>query len=612
MSNNKVDIFVSGAGPTGLFFTYLMAQRGHTVYCVDPKSGPTDQSRALLTTSRTLEILESQGLASGFLSEAYAFSGTRMFRHGAPIAQMEACGESPFSQVTLMIQSKTEEFLANRIKEDTECDVHWNTELVSYVQEEDKVVATVRDIYTKQEHMIEAKYIVGADGSHSRVRKGDPDWTYEGTTIQTKFALADLVLKGDQIHEVNNKFNLFTNDYSMFGMGRINHPSDTDENPIFRVFGNLEAYERQEGISEVTHGLRDKKEQETPSLEFVQSWMDKMTAPMKFEASKLVWSSYFKINERMANGLRRRRAFLVGDAAHCHSPAGGQGMNMGIQDAFNLAWKMSDVLKGVAADPEKLLNSYNDEREPIIKATIKKTGDATQTGTSGGYLSQVLRASFMTVVLMVPQVRHYAFKNLMQLNLTIDPKTSDIMDTSDKGLTSVGEFVPDCGRLRKSIIPRHQKPGLIQRYTLRDLVTFVQTYSVIFIGTCLPNQTPNMDLMEKFWKKTRKYPVKRLVIQSVWHVLRAGQFPSFVDMEEEQEEAKNSFFSEERMDSSISVTNVIGLYPLISSYFATPNPPSVLLVVRPDMYIAQSKFLNNESDLDNALKFLSTTFTRSQ
>ncbi|KAI7890806.1 FAD-binding monooxygenase [Mucor mucedo] len=314
MSQIKVDVLVSGAGPVGLFFAYQMAKRGHSVFCVDPKLGPTDQSRALLISARTLEILEARGLVAEILSKAYVTSGMRMHRNGVYKAQIEADADTPFSHITVLMQGITERILVDRLNEDTGCRVNWNTELVSYTQNKDSVTSIVRNVQTKEEQQIESTYIIGADGSHSRVRKSNPDWTYEGVSVQTKCFVADLTLKGDNIEKMTDKSNVFMKGSHALGVIRLLPLKETDDDSHhFRIFGNLEAYQcSEQNQNDPTHGLIDKNQEEPPTLEFLQSWVDEITCPLKLEASDIVWSSYFKINERIANGFRKNRAFLIG------------------------------------------------------------------------------------------------------------------------------------------------------------------------------------------------------------------------------------------------------------------------------------------------------------
>jgi hypothetical protein len=191
--------------------------------------------------------------------------------------------------------------------------------------------------------------------------------------------------------------------------------------------------------------------------------------------------------------------------------------------------------------------------------------------------------------------------------VTIDPN-SGIMGTSDKGLIQIGQFLPETGTLRRSILPKSKRPHrVIQRNSLHELLLGNENYTAILVGTCFSGQLPNNYLIEKFWKETRSYPIRRLVIQSACHCHLMGKYPDYV-LKEEESIAEESFYSEERIDLPISVTNRVGLFPLLNSYFASEKPPSVLLIIRPDLYIAHSKLINNEGELDSALQFLSSTF----
>ncbi|KAG0766766.1 hypothetical protein G6F24_003344 [Rhizopus arrhizus] len=591
----QVDVLVSGAGPVGLYFSYLMALRGHSVYCLDPKIGPTDQSRALLVTSRTMEILEGKGLAGEFLADGFISSGIRVFR------------DTLFPHMTAVMQSRTEYILTDHLEKSTSCQVHWENELISYTQDDEKVISIVLDKKTGQEHKVQSRYIIGADGSHSRVRKGCPDFTYEGVAIDTKFFLADLTIEGENIKNMRDRMNMFVTHLGFMGMVPINPCSkEKEKEHVFRVFANLEAYQRSEtNQNNSTHGLT--KKNEAPTLEFIQSFIDKATAPLKFETKDLIWSSYFKINERMANNYRHKRAFLMGDAAHCHSPAGGQGMNLGLQDADNLAWKLSDVLNGYAVHPDELLDSYHAERYPHASATIKTTGNATQTGLSEGYIMKTIRETAIQAAFVIPQIREYAFKNTMQLYVTIDASTSKILGTSDKGLIKPGYFLPDTEPLRQHKFGK--RLGIIPRLNLRETLIQNDKFAVIFIGTCYSGANPNKDLMAAFWKYARSYPVKRIVVESSWHV-HFNHYPDFV-LQQEEHDAQSSFYSEERLDSTLSLTSRSGLLSYFPKYLSGPTPSAVLFV-RPDLYVAQSKIVYNKDDLKAAMEYLNVIYVNKE
>lgn len=196
---------------------------------------------------------------------------------------------------------------------------------------------------------------------------------------------------------------------------------------------------------------------------------------------------------------------------------------------------------------------------------------------------------------------------MYQLYVAVDP-SSNILGTSDKGLIEAGHFLPETGNLRKGILPKSKKPHkIIQRNTLRELLIGNENYTAIFIATCFQVQLPNDDLIEKFWTSTRSYPIRRLVIQSAWHSHVMGKYPKYV-LKEEEAIAEESFYCEEKLDPSNSVASRVGLFPLLKAYFASEKPPSVLLIIRPDLYVAQSKIINNETELNGALEFLGSTF----
>lgn len=178
------------------------------------------------------------------------------------------------------------------------------------------------------------------------------------------------------------------------------------------------------------------------------------------------------------------------------------------------------------------------------------------------------------------------------------------MGTSDKGLIKAGDYLPDTGFLRKSIVPRSMKK--IERLSLGEVLIGCNQYTVIFVGTCFSGTSPNLDMVERFWKNTTIYPIRRLVIESAWHCQSISQFPKFVG-EAERMIAEESFYSEERMDLSISVTNRVGLYAFLPN---SGKPPSAVVIVRPDSYIAHAKIVTSIAELDEALKFLSFALTQ--
>ena len=188
---------------------------------------------------------------------------------------------------------------------------------------------------------------------------------------------------------------------------------------------------------------------------------------------------------------------------------------------------------------------------------------------------------------------------------------SNILGTSSEGLIEAGTFLPPTGTFRKSYVSQKNKPRTLERKTLREIFIGNHQFTAIFIGTCPAGYKPNVHLMEKFWKDTRGYPIRRLVIQSSYHSHVMKILPNYVDKDEEAI-AEASFYSEEQLDVSISLTNRVGLMSWFTSYFGDKIPPSVVLMVRPDQYIAEAKLVKHEKDLDEALTFISSHYIRSK
>ena len=180
---------------------------------------------------------------------------------------------------------------------------------------------------------------------------------------------------------------------------------------------------------------------------------------------------------------------------------------------------------------------------------------------------------------------------------------------SDKGLIEAGHFLPETGALIKSIITSNSshRTHRIERFSLRELLVANDKYTVIFVGTCLSSNIPNLHLIEKFWKDTISKPIRRLVIQSACHSNFMAKLPEYV-LEEEASIAEESFYSEERIDFPNSVCNRVGLYSFLNSYFAGEHPYSVVLFVRPDLYVSHAKLVKNESELDEVLQCINTLF----
>ncbi len=191
--------------------------------------------------------------------------------------------------------------------------------------------------------------------------------------------------------------------------------------------------------------------------------------------------------------------------------------------------------------------------------------------------------------------------------MTIDASTSKILGTSDKGLIKPGYFLPDTEPLRQHKFGK--RLGIIPRLNLRETLIQNDKFAVIFIGTCYSGANPNKDLMAAFWKYARSYPVKRIVVESSWHV-HFNHYPDFV-LQQEEHDAQSSFYSEERLDSTLSLTSRSGLLSYFPKYLSGPTPSAVLFV-RPDLYVAQSKIVYNKDDLKAAMEYLNVIYVNKE
>ncbi|ORZ03014.1 FAD-binding monooxygenase, partial [Syncephalastrum racemosum] len=308
------DCFISGAGPVGLFFAYQLAKAGHSVYICDAKKSPAQyQSRALGMTARTIEVLENRGVASHFLKEASVIRGVEVFIYGSKAGTISVSAlDNPYPHLTGLPQDRTETILGDLLGA-LGTPIHWETSCVDYSQSDDGVEVRIKRHQEgegdQQEEVIRAKYIVGADGTHSQVRRVTDSWTYEGYAVATRFALADVVLKGEDAEKyLSNALygKMFYQEKGVFGLFPLKVYEDGSVR--VRAFGNLGSYELDKTErNSSTHGIESEL-----SLEDLQKVIDERLAPLKVTVTDPTWISNFRINERKANGFRRGRAFVMG------------------------------------------------------------------------------------------------------------------------------------------------------------------------------------------------------------------------------------------------------------------------------------------------------------
>ena len=329
----KCQVLVVGAGPVGLTMAAELARYGVGVRIVDKAAQRTDKSKAMVLWSRTLELIDRMGCGAAFVDAGLKARGANIIAGATTIAHVGFEGlETPHPYALMLPQSDTERLLEQHLNA-LGVEVERQVELTRFVADEDAATAFLRRPDGREEKL-DVDWMIGCDGAHSVVRHG-LGVEFEGDTLVTGWILADLHLAGGA--------------------------APPDEIEIYwHADGVLLMFPIAPGRYRVIADVGDVKAGEHPSeptLEEVQALIDRR-GPGGIKATAPVWLSPFRINERKVADYRAGRVFLAGDAAHIHSPAGGQGMNTGMQDAFNLAWKLALVCRGLA-NPEPLLSSYS-------------------------------------------------------------------------------------------------------------------------------------------------------------------------------------------------------------------------------------------------------------
>jgi 2-polyprenyl-6-methoxyphenol hydroxylase-like FAD-dependent oxidoreductase len=380
-------VLIVGAGPVGLTMALSLKRLGVNVRIVDKAAAPTDKSKALVLWPRTLEMLDIQGCAQQFVDSGEKVIGARILANGRLLVQVRLdTARSVYSYALMIPQSQTELLLAQQLSV-LGVSVQRCIELTSFVDEGSAVSASVRHA-SGQEEIIRCAYLVGCDGAHSTVRHG-LDVQFEGSTMPSEWLLADVDIDGE----------IPRNEMTICW---------TTEGVL--VFFPI-AGERFRVIADVAPSAASDA---PPELEQVQTLLDQR-GPSKVRAHDPIWLSRFRINERKVKDYSRGRVFLAGDAAHVHSPAGGQGMNTGMQDALNLAWKLAMVWHRNAQS--SLLDSYSIERSAIGDQVLRNASNMTKVGIVHNPILQEIRGLAATALGHIPALRQRFVDQLTEIDL---------------------------------------------------------------------------------------------------------------------------------------------------------------------------------------------------
>jgi 2-polyprenyl-6-methoxyphenol hydroxylase-like FAD-dependent oxidoreductase len=395
-STTKTQVAIIGAGPTGLSLACQLVRHGIDFVIVDKNQGLTPYSKAIGVQARTLEIYEQIDLAQKAVEGGAIAGKVRMLEGGEMRAELDFSnighGLSSYPYMLLLEQSKNEkllyEYLQNHGRE-----VRWNTSFESLTQTKGGVRANLKTDGGGSD-VIEARYLGGCDGAKSLVRHA-AGLAFEGSTLERMFFVADVQVdwkfSHDSLHVCLARASLL----ALF-------PLKGDKR--YRIVGTFpEQFAKDEG---------------DVLFEEIEKQI-KQDAQIELDIHDVEWFSTYKVHTRHVNRFSAGKCFLAGDSAHIHTPAGGQGMNTGIQDGYNLAWKLALVLKGRAG--EKILETYNEERLENAKNLTRTTDRMFQFLASPEWLIAFLRTNVIPPVasflVSLDAVRNFVFPLISQIGI---------------------------------------------------------------------------------------------------------------------------------------------------------------------------------------------------
>jgi 2-polyprenyl-6-methoxyphenol hydroxylase-like FAD-dependent oxidoreductase len=391
---NRTDVLIVGAGPTGLVLALWLTKLGVKVRILDKTAGPGTTSRALAVQARTLELYRQLDLTDAVLEHGHRNPAVNLWVRGKRAAHLLfetiGVGLTPYPFLHVFPQDEHEALLVERLLA-LGVAVERGAELLGFEDTGDRVAARLR-MADGAEATCEASYIAGCDGARSRVRESIGAG-FPGGTYRQLFYVADVEAQGPAI---NGELNI-----------------DLDEADFCAIFPLAG-----EGRARLIGTVRDERADHPETLTFADV-SGRAIESLKVKVRRVNWFSTYHVHHRVADHFRKGRAFLLGDAAHIHSPAGGQGMNTGIGDAINLAWKLAAVVAGRA--PDGLLDSYEAERAPFARRLVATTDRAFSIATADGPVADIVRTRIAPLVLSgvvrIEAAREYLFRTVSQITL---------------------------------------------------------------------------------------------------------------------------------------------------------------------------------------------------
>lgn len=382
-------VLIVGAGPVGLTLAMELTRYGVPVRIVDKAPSRTDKSKALVLWSRTLELLERGPGSARFINAGFKVNAVNMISGDKLIGHVDMSSlGSPHNYALMLPQADTERLLEGYLAE-LGVKVERGVEVTALKVGDQSVEAVLRRAEGSQE-TLSAAWLAGCDGAHSVVRHS-VGATFDGETNDSDWILADIHMRGYPCPDT--EASVYWDKEGVFVIFPISPGR-------YRLIADLPA--------------SGAESPPAPTLEQVQALMNRR-GPAGMEGFDPIWLAGFRINGRKVSNYRWGRAFLLGDAAHVHSPAGGQGMNTGMQDAFNLAWKLALVTQGSCA--ESLLDSYSAERSAVGDEVLKSAGRLTTIGTLRSPVLQTIRNIVGHAILGLASAQRAFADNMSELSI---------------------------------------------------------------------------------------------------------------------------------------------------------------------------------------------------
>jgi 2-polyprenyl-6-methoxyphenol hydroxylase-like FAD-dependent oxidoreductase len=387
--DSNTDVLVVGGGPTGLMMACELARHGIEPRIVDKSATPSVHSRAFGIHARTLEIFDNIGVVDTFLSQGNIADGLDIYDRGKLLLSVVTDNlDSKYPYVLLLPQSDTEKILQDKLKT-RGIEVEREKKLTGFDEKEHELLARLR-LKDGTEEVVRCSYLIGCDGAHSSTRHL-LNFEFKGAPYPNYWLLADL----------NIDWKYPFNHLSIF----IHPGGVTAYFPLYGGRGRL--------MFELPNDPID-EDMSPPTINDVRRLMKERDIGFK-DVSDPIWLAYFKLHHRMVDRYSKGRVFLCGDAAHIHSPIGGQGMNTGIQDAYNLAWKLALVLRGKS--PENLLDSYNIERYRVGKSVVGLTDTATRMAGIHNPILSAIRNKALGLASKIDSIQEKLLTTLSQIEI---------------------------------------------------------------------------------------------------------------------------------------------------------------------------------------------------